>query len=93
MIVSTGGAGRLYTRTTNPAVVTGDGMAMAFRAKAAMKDMEFFQFHPTGLTIEGAPAFLLSEAMRGEGGVLRNINMERFCTKYHPTESLLRGTL
>lgn len=92
MIVSTGGAGS-STPEPQTAVVTGDGMAMAFRAKAAMKDMEFFQFHPTGLTIEGAPAFLLSEAMRGEGGVLRNINMERFCTKYHPTESLLRGTL
>ncbi|PLX68800.1 MAG: L-aspartate oxidase [Denitrovibrio sp.] len=88
VIVSTGGAGRLYTRTTNPAVVTGDGMAMAFRAKAAMKDMEFFQFHPTGLHIEGAPAFLLSEAMRGEGGFLKNINMERFCTKYHPDGEL-----
>jgi L-aspartate oxidase len=63
-------------------------MAMAFRAQAKMRDMEFFQFHPTGLTIEGAPAFLLSEAMRGEGGVLRNINMERFCTKYHPDGEL-----
>lgn len=88
VIVATGGAGRLYTRTTNPAVVTGDGMAMAFRAKATMRDMEFFQFHPTGLTIEGAPAFLLSEAMRGEGGVLKNRHMERFCTKYHPDGEL-----
>lgn len=88
VIVATGGAGRLYTRTTNPAVVTGDGLAMAFRADAAMRDMEFFQFHPTGLTVEGAPAFLLSEAMRGEGGVLRNIHMERFCTKYHPDGEL-----
>ncbi|PLX69031.1 MAG: L-aspartate oxidase [Denitrovibrio sp.] len=88
VIVATGGAGRLYTRTTNPDVVTGDGLAMAFRADAAMRDMEFFQFHPTGLTIEGAPAFLLSEAMRGEGGVLRNIHMERFCTKYHPDGEL-----
>lgn len=88
VIVATGGAGRLYTRTTNPAVVTGDGIAMAFRAKATMRDMEFYQFHPTGLNIEGAPAFLLSEAMRGEGGVLRNINMERFCTKYHPDGEL-----
>jgi len=88
VIVATGGAGRLYIRTTNPAVVTGDGIAMAFRAKADMSDMEFFQFHPTGLTVEGAPAFLLSEAMRGEGGVLRNIHMERFCTKYHPDGEL-----
>jgi len=88
VIVATGGAGRLYTRTTNPAVVTGDGMAMAFRAKAAMRDMEFFQFHPTGLHLKGAPAFLLSEAMRGEGGVLKNKHMERFCTKYHPDGEL-----
>jgi len=88
VIVSTGGAGRLYTRTTNPEVVTGDGMAMAFRAKATMRDMEFFQFHPTGLSIEGAPAFLLSEAMRGEGGFLLNKDMERFCTKYHPDGEL-----
>jgi len=88
VIVATGGAGRLYTRTTNPAVVTGDGMAMAFRAQASMRDMEFFQFHPTGLHLEGAPAFLLSEAMRGEGGVLKNKYMERFCTKYHPDGEL-----
>jgi len=88
VIVSTGGAGRLYTRTTNPAVVTGDGMAMAFRAQASMRDMEFFQFHPTGLHIEGAPAFLLSEAMRGEGGFLKNKHMERFCSKYHPDGEL-----
>lgn len=88
VIVATGGAGRLFTRTTNPAVVTGDGIAMAFRAKATMRDMEFFQFHPTGLSIEGAPAFLLSEAMRGEGGVLKNRYMERFCTKYHPDGEL-----
>lgn len=88
VVVATGGAGRLYRRTTNPAVVTGDGMCMAFRAKAAMRDMEFFQFHPTGLTVEGAPAFLLSEAMRGEGGVLRNVAMERFCSRYHPDGEL-----
>jgi L-aspartate oxidase len=88
IIVATGGAGRLYKRTTNPAVVTGDGMAMAFRAKAKMRDMEFFQFHPTGLTVEGAPAFLLSEAMRGEGGILRNTNMEKFADKYHPDAEL-----
>lgn len=88
VIVATGGAGRLFTRTTNPAVVTGDGMAMAFRAGAVMRDMEFYQFHPTGLSIKGAPAFLLSEAMRGEGGILRNVNMERFASKYHPDGEL-----
>lgn len=88
VIVATGGAGRLFRRTTNPAVVTGDGMAMAFRAGADMRDMEFYQFHPTGLSVKGAPAFLLSEAMRGEGGVLRNVNMERFAAKYHPDGEL-----
>ncbi|WP_277657008.1 L-aspartate oxidase [Seleniivibrio woodruffii] len=88
VIVATGGAGRLYRRTTNPAVVTGDGMAMAFRAGADMRDMEFYQFHPTGLSVPGAPAFLLSEAMRGEGGILRNVNMERFAAKYHPDGEL-----
>lgn len=88
VVVATGGAGRLFRRTTNPEVVTGDGMAMAFRAGATMRDMEFYQFHPTGLTVKGAPAFLLSEAMRGEGGILRNVNMERFATNYHPDGEL-----
>jgi L-aspartate oxidase len=83
VILATGGAGRLFERTTNPEVATGDGMAIAFRANATLKDMEFFQFHPTGLHIEGAPAFLLSESMRGEGAVLRNIHKERFCHNYH----------
>lgn len=83
IILATGGAGRLFERTTNPEVATGDGMAIAFRANANLKDMEFFQFHPTALHIEGAPAFLLSESMRGEGAVLRNIHKERFCQKYH----------
>jgi L-aspartate oxidase len=83
IIVATGGAGRLFTRTTNPEVSTGDGSAMAFRSGAVIEDMEFFQFHPTGLNIESAPAFLLSESMRGEGAVLRNIKGERFCFNYH----------
>lgn len=83
VILATGGAGRLFERTTNPEVATGDGMAIAFRANATLKDMEFFQFHPTGLHILGAPAFLLSESMRGEGAILRNINKERFCQNYH----------
>lgn len=88
VVLATGGGGRIYTRTTNPDVSTGDGIAMAFRAGATIRDMEFFQFHPTGLHLEGAPAFLLSESMRGEGAVLRNINGERFCSNYHKDAEL-----
>lgn len=82
VIMCTGGAGQLYQHTTNPTVATGDGMGMAYFAGAEMADMEFVQFHPTALSVEGAPRFLLSEAMRGEGGVLRNINGECFMDKY-----------
>lgn len=82
VIVCTGGAGQLYQHTTNPSVATGDGMAMAYLAGAEMADMEFVQFHPTALSIEGAPRFLLSEAMRGEGGILRNKAGERFMPRY-----------
>ena len=82
IILCTGGAGQLFQHTTNPPVATGDGMAMAYFAGAEMADMEFVQFHPTALNIEGAPRFLLSEAMRGEGGVLRNAAGERFMERY-----------
>lgn len=82
VIMCTGGAGQLYQHTTNPPVATGDGMAMAYFAGAEMADMEFIQFHPTALSIEGAPRFLLSEAMRGEGGILRNGLGERFMGNY-----------
>jgi L-aspartate oxidase len=82
VIMCTGGAGQLYQHTTNPPVATGDGMAMAYFAGAEMADMEFIQFHPTALSIDGAPRFLLSEAMRGEGGVLRNAQGERFMDRY-----------
>jgi L-aspartate oxidase len=82
VIMCTGGAGQLYQHTTNPPVATGDGMAMAYFAGAEMADMEFIQFHPTALSLDGAPRFLLSEAMRGEGGILRNAAGERFMSRY-----------
>ncbi len=82
VILCTGGAGQLFLHTTNPTVATGDGMAMAYSAGAEMADMEFVQFHPTALNLENAPRFLLSEAMRGEGGILRNAQSEKFMSRY-----------
>ncbi len=82
VILCTGGAGQLYLHTTNPPVATGDGMAMAYFAGAEMADMEFVQFHPTALNLENAPRFLLTEAMRGEGGLLKNKYGERFMPNY-----------
>ncbi len=82
VILCTGGAGQLYQHSTNPPVATGDGMAMSYFAGAEIADMEFVQFHPTALNIENAPRFLLSEAMRGEGAVLRNAHGKRFMGDY-----------
>ncbi|HEV7219145.1 MAG: L-aspartate oxidase [Terriglobales bacterium] len=83
VLFATGGMGQLYRNTTNPAVATGDGVAMAFRAGAEIGDMEFIQFHPTALYLKNAPRFLLSEALRGEGASLRNAELDRFMLKYH----------
>ena len=88
VLLATGGLGQLYRNTTNPSVATGDGVAMAFRAGAEVSDMEFIQFHPTALYLKNAPRFLLSEALRGEGAYLRNLEMDRFMPKYHPMAEL-----
>jgi L-aspartate oxidase len=82
VVLATGGAGQIFTQTTNPSVATGDGMAMAYAAGAEMCDLEFTQFHPTALALDGAPRFLLSEALRGEGAILRNHEGEAFARRY-----------
>ncbi len=84
VLIAAGGAGQVYSDTTNPAVATGDGIALAVEAGAALADMEFYQFHPTAFSLAGAPRFLLSEALRGEGAYLRNDRGERFMERYHP---------
>jgi L-aspartate oxidase len=88
VLLATGGAGHVYSNTTNPAVATADGVAMAFRAGAEISDMEFVQFHPTALYVKNAPRFLLSEALRGEGAILRNAELHRFMAKYHEAGEL-----
>lgn len=83
VLLATGGLGRVYKETTNPDVATGDGVAMAWRAAADIANIEFVQFHPTALHVDGAPRFLLSEALRGEGAKLVNASGERFMSRYH----------
>jgi L-aspartate oxidase len=82
IVLATGGAGQVFAQTTNPSIATGDGMAMAYAAGAAMCDLEFVQFHPTALALPDAPRFLLSEALRGEGAILRNHEGEPFANRY-----------
>ena len=87
-LLATGGAGQVFRETTNPAVATGDGIALAFHAGARVADVEFVQFHPTALDLAGAPRFLISEALRGEGARLVNERGEAFMTRHHPDGDL-----
>lgn len=88
VVLATGGIGQLYEHTTNPEVATADGIGAAWRAGAEIMDMEFVQFHPTALALPGAPNFLISEAVRGEGAILKNNHNERFMPSYHEMAEL-----
>lgn len=88
VILATGGGGQVFSQTTNPALSTGDGVAMGWRSGAQLRDLEFFQFHPTALTLPGAPRFLISEAVRGEGAHLLDAAGHRFMFDYHPKGEL-----
>lgn len=88
VLLATGGGGQVYAQTTNPPVSTGDGVALAWRAGALLRDLEFFQFHPTALTKPPAPHFLISEAVRGEGAHLLDKQGDRFAFRYHPQGEL-----
>lgn len=88
VVLATGGAGRVFARTTNPEVATGDGLALAYRAGARLADLEFVQFHPTALYKPGCPAFLVSEAVRGAGAVLVDARGQRFAHRFHPEGEL-----
>jgi L-aspartate oxidase len=87
-LLATGGAGQVFRHTTNPRVATGDGVALGFHAGARVADLEFVQFHPTALNVAGAPRFLISEALRGDGGRLINGRGQAFMTRYHPDGDL-----
>ena len=84
VLLASGGAGQVFSDTTNPAVATGDGISVAMEAGVELSDMEFYQFHPTALSLPGVPRFLMSEALRGEGAYLVNDKGERFMEHYHP---------
>ncbi|NET39429.1 MAG: L-aspartate oxidase, partial [Cyanothece sp. SIO1E1] len=88
VVLATGGGGQVFAQTTNPVSSTGDGVAIAWRAGALLRDLEFIQFHPTALTLPGAPRFLISEAVRGEGAHLIDAAGKRFCFNYHPAGEL-----
>ncbi len=88
VVLATGGAGQLYRESTNPAIATADGHALAYRAGAELRDMEFMQFHPTVLYIAGSARFLLTEALRGEGAYLRDRHGRRFMPDFHPLAEL-----
>jgi len=88
VVLATGGCGQLFRVSTNPDVATGDGVAVAYQAGAEIQDMEFIQFHPTALRLPGVPIFLISEAVRGEGGILRNAAGDRFMPGYHAQAEL-----
>ncbi len=88
VVLATGGGGQVFAQTTNPTLSTGDGVAMAWRAGAMLRDLEFIQFHPTALTIPGAPRFLISEAVRGEGAHLVDSSGKRFVFDYHSAGEL-----